>query len=147
MTAVQSNLVKSVGGLIADQQSSVKTTYETSRRAGTKLIVFGVAVSLGAIFFLTFSGYRFAESIVTVTESNRTLEIEVIERKHAECELLQANETLRILFHASPIAIVVLDPQGLVRLWNSAAERLFGWSEQEVIGGSLPTVPQDGQDK
>jgi two-component system sensor histidine kinase/response regulator len=145
--AVQANFVKPVGFLISEQQSSVKATYETSRQAGTKLILFGIAVSFGAIFFLTFFGYRFTESIVTVTESNRTLEIEIIERKHAEHELLHANETLRIMLHASPVAIAVLDPQGLVRLWNSAAERLFGWSEQEVIGGPLPTVPQDEQDK
>ena len=144
---VQANLVKPVGMLISEQQARVKITYETSRRAGIKLIVLGIAVSLGTIFFLTFFGYRFTQSIGTVTDSNRSLEIEVVERKGAEHELLRANETLRILIHASPVAIVALDLEGVVQLWNPAATRLFGWDEQEVIGRFLPTVPQDGQDE
>jgi PAS domain S-box-containing protein len=41
---------------------------------------------------------------------------------------------LRALLDASPAAIIAVDPDGQVQLWNRAAERLFGWSEQEVIG-------------
>jgi PAS domain S-box-containing protein len=41
---------------------------------------------------------------------------------------------LRALLDASPAAIIAIDPDGQVQLWNRAAERLFGWSEQEVIG-------------
>ncbi|PEQ14030.1 hypothetical protein B2G71_05670 [Novosphingobium sp. PC22D] len=31
-------------------------------------------------------------------------------------------------------AICMLDPDGYVRIWNTGAERLFGWSEDEVLG-------------
>jgi PAS domain S-box-containing protein len=35
-----------------------------------------------------------------------------------------------------------LDAEGTVRLWNRAAERIFGFSADEAIGRFLPTVPQ-----
>jgi len=52
---------------------------------------------------------------------------------------------LRVVFQASPTAIVQVDPQGLVRLWSPAAERLFGWRADEVLGAALPIVPEDRQ--
>lgn len=42
------------------------------------------------------------------------------------------------VFHASPVATVMHDLDGTVRLWNAAATALFGWSEAEVVGHALP---------
>jgi PAS domain S-box-containing protein len=59
-------------------------------------------------------------------------------------ELRRANAMLRTLIASSPLPIVVLDPgAGMVRLWNPAAEKLFGWKSSEVLGKSLPIVPRD----
>jgi PAS domain S-box-containing protein len=66
-----------------------------------------------------------------------------IERKRAEQALNESNQTLQALIQASPVAIINLDPQGIVKLWNPAAERIYGWSEQETINQPLPTVPSD----
>lgn len=40
-----------------------------------------------------------------------------------------------------PLAIVGLQPDGIVSLWNPSAEKLFGWTAQEAVGRPLPTVP------
>lgn len=63
-------------------------------------------------------------------------------RKRMELELSETYETLRAVIKASPLAIVILDPQGKVVNWNPAAERIFGWSEPEVIGRPLPIIPE-----
>ena len=39
-----------------------------------------------------------------------------------------------------PAAIVELDLDGRVRSWNPAAEEMFGWTADEVIGSFSPTV-------
>ncbi|MCC6224391.1 MAG: PAS domain S-box protein [Thermoleophilia bacterium] len=52
-------------------------------------------------------------------------------------------ETLRAVLRALPLATVGLDREGWVSLWTPAAERLFGWSEEEVVGRFVPSVPED----
>ncbi|HWR54370.1 MAG TPA: PAS domain S-box protein [Bryobacteraceae bacterium] len=60
----------------------------------------------------------------------------------AEQELLEANEHLRALIAASPLAIVTMDGNCAVRSWNPAAERIFGWTSAEVIGQIAPHFPE-----
>src|SRR5687767_1883888 len=54
-----------------------------------------------------------------------------------------ASADLGIFFSASRAAIVELDAGGTVRAWNPAAERLFGWRPDEVLGSPLPIVKPD----
>ena len=65
---------------------------------------------------------------------------DVTARVRAVDALEVANARLRALIEAVPVAIVELDPEGLVTHWNAAAERMYGWSAAEVIGRSLPTI-------
>jgi PAS domain S-box-containing protein len=55
---------------------------------------------------------------------------------------------LDAILKASPIAIVQIDRNGLVRLWSPAAERLFGWSTAEAVGLRYDelVVPEDARD-
>jgi PAS domain-containing protein len=68
-------------------------------------------------------------------------------RVGAEEELRRANQTLRALIQASPLAIIALDARGRVTLWNPAAERTFGWREEvarprSTTSPSPPTHPR-----
>jgi len=44
-------------------------------------------------------------------------------------------------------AIVYADDQGLIRLWNAGAERIFGHSEAEALGQSLDIIIPENQRK
>jgi PAS domain S-box-containing protein len=68
---------------------------------------------------------------------------DISERRRVEEALRNTSQTLRTIIDASVLAIVALDQDGRVTLWNNAATRLFGWSAQEVLGRPLPTVPED----
>lgn len=63
------------------------------------------------------------------------------ERRRAEDQLRNTTDQLETLVRLAPLAIVSLNEQGRVIRWNPAAERIFGWSEQEVLGRELPYVP------
>ncbi|HXD22587.1 MAG TPA: response regulator [Gemmatimonadaceae bacterium] len=63
-----------------------------------------------------------------------------------EEQLRSTGEMLRSVFSASPLAIIATDVNGLVKLWNPAAERLFGWGRDEVIGKENPVVPPDARE-
>jgi PAS domain S-box-containing protein len=47
-------------------------------------------------------------------------------------------DALEALNAISPVAVIGLDGQGRVDIWNAAASALFGWSEPEVAGHPLP---------
>ena len=66
---------------------------------------------------------------------------DVSQRRRAEWRTREARNRLRALFEASPLAIVQLDGEGRIRLWNPAAERLFGWRASEVQGSHPPFIP------
>ncbi|MDI3285120.1 ATP-binding protein [Polyangium sp. 15x6] len=48
------------------------------------------------------------------------------------------NRTLTAFIAACPVAAMILDRDGTVRVWNPAAERMFGWSAAEAVGHFLP---------
>lgn len=54
---------------------------------------------------------------------------------------------LRKLLDANPLPLVVIGPESNVRLWNRAAEELFGWPEREVLGLPVPTITRDKLDE
>jgi PAS domain S-box-containing protein len=61
----------------------------------------------------------------------------------AEDVLLDSQEELRALIAASPVPIIAYDPDGVITLWNQAAERVFGWSAAEAVGRFAPIMAGD----
>ena len=51
----------------------------------------------------------------------------------------QLNQTI---IRSSPFAIYTRDRRGIVTAWNPAAEKLFGWRAEQILGKPLLTVPQ-----
>src|ERR671930_809364 len=51
-------------------------------------------------------------------------------------------ERLQALIDSSPLALVEFGLDTRIRLWNPAAERIFGWTREEILGrGDLPMAP------
>jgi PAS domain S-box-containing protein len=62
------------------------------------------------------------------------------ERKRAE----ETRQQLAAIVDASEDAIVSRDPDGIVRSWNRGAERLLGYTAEEVIGRPLDLLSAPG---
>lgn len=63
--------------------------------------------------------------------------------RDAQDRLAEKNRALRALFDASPVALLALDTDARVTMWTRTAEKIFGWTEAEVLGRSLPFVDRD----
>ncbi|PMS35227.1 PAS domain S-box-containing protein [Trinickia symbiotica] len=53
---------------------------------------------------------------------------------------MQTTIDLEQLVAAVGDAIIVSDPEGRITLWNPAAQRIFGFSEDEALGKSLDLI-------
>lgn len=76
--------------------------------------------------------------------------LDIDEEKQVE-EALRTREThLRSILHTIPDAMIVIDGRGIMQLFSTAAERLFGWSEQEAVGQNvsilMPEPDRTGHD-
>ncbi|EGD51891.1 response regulator receiver modulated diguanylate cyclase with PAS/PAC sensor [Thermoanaerobacter ethanolicus JW 200] len=65
------------------------------------------------------------------------LVIDITERRKIEKELKERNEILSTIMESAGDAIIMLDDKGKVTFWNPAAERILGYSEEEIIGKDL----------
>lgn len=72
---------------------------------------------------------------------------DISERKADERRLKETRDTLQAVVNATPLAIIALNMDYTVRLWNPAAERLFGWRSEDVLGKPYPLVPAQGGDQ
>jgi PAS domain S-box-containing protein len=64
-------------------------------------------------------------------------------RTAREAASRRGNERFRVLIQATPMPVISSDLDGKVTGWNPAAERVFGWRADEVMGKLPEIVPED----
>ena len=69
-------------------------------------------------------------------------------QEHAR-ELGQSEERTRLVLDTAPDAFMTLDRTGRITSWNTAAERLFGWTAEEATGRTMREliVPAEFQER
>jgi diguanylate cyclase (GGDEF)-like protein/PAS domain S-box-containing protein len=81
---------------------------------------------------------RLSDLNVAARRANHQLNEQVYSQRVTAEQLRQASQKLAGMIDASPLAIVARDVEGRVESWNSAAERIFGWREDELRGKPVP---------
>jgi len=86
----------------------------------------------GSYFMLQMLPYRTTDNRIEGAVINF---INITEHKQAELSLKQANDQLRLatVVRDANDAILLQDLDGNIMAWNSAAKRLYGWSETEAL--------------
>jgi PAS domain S-box-containing protein len=106
-----------------------------SARAGEECRVEGMQAGAGDYLVKPFSARELLARVSAHLHMARL-------RREASESLRGSEERLRTLIRSSPIATLVIDSDANVRLWNHAAARLFGWTEDEVVGQRVPFIPE-----
>jgi len=81
---------------------------------------------------------RTAELSQAVSEQQRAQ----IALTQSEAQARATSEMLQSLIDVAPQAIVAVDRNWTVTRWNKTAERLLGWPAAEVLGQTLPCLPE-----
>jgi PAS domain S-box-containing protein len=74
----------------------------------------------------------------------RAVEAQVVLRTQ---DLRRTTDQLKAMIEASPHAIVCLDAERRVIIWNQSAEQIFGYTSDEVIGRPYPLIPVDDEEE
>jgi PAS domain S-box-containing protein len=62
-------------------------------------------------------------------------------------ELHQSEGRLQAVIQSAPVGILEVDLGSRVIRWNPAAEQIFGWAPEEIIGQPVPIVPPSKQEE
>ncbi len=133
-------LHRMVGELLANVGSTLEVRQAAATAEGRRAIV----ILLVATLLAALAG------ALAVSQLHRTVEGHESRAAEATAGQARAEESLRLtadrlqaVVDASPVAITALDEKGSVLVWSRAAEQMFGWRADEVIGRPLPVVPAD----
>ncbi len=62
---------------------------------------------------------------------------------HHSCDTVDRRNVFRAIVQQAPDAVIYADCDGAIRIWNSAAETIFGYATTEIVDKSLDgTIPE-----
>jgi PAS domain S-box-containing protein len=99
-------------------------------------LIFLAAVSIAGTFVGTRVGRVRSRTLLLerkVQERTTELQRQVLVREKAENELEKRKIYLETVFSNVPNAIVTIDAESRITGWNSSAEKIFGWTKEEVF--------------
>ncbi len=73
----------------------------------------------------------------------------ILINKQAQDAVKKSEQTRRLIMNAALDAIICIDTEGKVTLWNPQAETIFGWKEEEVLGIEISDLilPDNSRDR
>nr|WP_321162500.1 PAS domain S-box protein [Nostoc sp. KVJ3] len=72
---------------------------------------------------------------------------DITEHKQAEAQLRASQQRLALLVEQTPLAIIEWNTKFEVQTWNRAAERMFGYTTEEMLGNSFETIVPENAKK
>ncbi len=112
-----------------------------SRLAGAVLGIGGViSVLLAGMTFLAQTTYRRTEELLV---GNERLSSEVLERRRVEEELRRLSIAQKAILSSANYSVIATTMEGLITSFNAAAERMLGYTAEEMVGKATPAIIHD----
>lgn len=101
----------------------------------------------GAWFLLRILPYRTLENVIEGAVITFT-EISAMKKAQATLRDSEALQRLAVVVRDTRDAVLVQDMQGRILAWNPAAEKLYGWTEQEALAMNIrQLMPEESREE
>jgi PAS domain S-box-containing protein len=133
-----------VGGrMMRLQFSTLPTPQSKAGQSETSMALasgFPIVLILAVVFGATMRARSQTRDLI------RRVNEESTARKTVEQDLAATNDELKALVKACPHAIVLEGMNGEFRVWNQAAEKLFGWTEADARKGGFKLLAKGAEE-
>jgi protein-histidine pros-kinase len=89
---------------------------------------------------LSTSGRQMLAELAALVVDLLELRLAALEGERAEASLRNTNLLLEVVAGSSVDAIILKDRSGVITSWNPAAQRLYGYSAEEVVGQPISLI-------
>lgn len=119
-TAEQSNLIESRMKTLMENGHSVFESAHRCKNGSIMLVEINARV-------IESGGRKLLLSVIR----------DITDRKRSEIALQESEEKIHFMSAYAQDALIMMDDEGNISFWNTAAEKIFGYSAQEVMGKEL----------
>jgi len=127
----------SITALVSEDERDRMSDRAASRLAGEKISVISEFVGVksdGTEFYFESSGRTISWDGKNAAQATV---IDITDRKNADRLSAQNEKRFRSAFENISIGNVIIDDLGIIEIFNDAAERMFGYSAEEVVGQNV----------
>ena len=139
-----SPMLRVIGVILMIDAASFPLRITSVYVSGNIIPEFSVGSSLAVVFALITTA---SELMMTLALTALTSQIDLTERERLQEQLNRSERYVRaILESASDVAIIAAERDLLITVFNTGAERMLGYTADEVIGRCNPTIFADPEE-
>jgi PAS domain S-box-containing protein len=138
----QARLPMFVRDLSADRHGfSRRTVLDRGLRAALAVPVLADEEVIAVLVFFAPAATEEIESYTKLVTATASQLGSVMQRKRASDALVESHNALEsVLAAATEVSIIATDPDGVIRIFNRGAERMLGYTTEEVVGQKTPEI-------
>jgi PAS domain S-box-containing protein len=103
---------------------------------GLPMIIGDKTIGVIGLFFRTTVAGELQEPLSSIASAIAL----AVEQDRVEEALKESEETFKGITTAAQSAIIMVNDEGQITFWNQAAEKMFGYTEEEVLGNNMHSL-------
>ncbi len=145
--ALRAQLLAELNAMERSEQGLLETRQDKlARLQSISSAVLGILATV-TVLLAVVMGTSLARAASRLDRLNKELEHEAVQRRVVEKRLTHSEERVRTILHNVPDGVMTIDETGVIQSMNPAAEHIFGYSADAIVGEPVRRLIPDMVDQ